>query len=272
MVPTLALQICSNIPSLRPFIGLTAFHYPDILSRDIYDQLEVLVFEPFRHYPSMKEGSPPAILMIDGLELYHDVETQKTLISLIETVATTSSIPLRFLLTTRRSAQEYGLSLRPGTHLHVRNGPSVPHLRRLKLALGLGASQSPNTPKFHGFPQILQSRSSQSDAESYTRSLIMLGHGIPLWRPQGDGVAHPEYHQQGPQIGDVLLVTREGGFQFLVNIFRGHDEPINNRMQERYSPLTLDSSEVTRVENHFKPGTVITSTEVVASKRCETPL
>ncbi|KAF5323802.1 hypothetical protein D9619_012966 [Psilocybe cf. subviscida] len=274
IAPTMALQICSNIPHLRPIVGLTAFHYPNIFSGGLHVQLEALIFNPFRQYASMEECGLPPVLIIDGLELYHDVKTQRNLISSIETTAATSSIPLRFLLTSRRGTQDYELSLRPGTHLHVHNGPTAPALHKLQSAFRPNTSQRANTLPYHGFPKLLQTQSSISDAESYTRSLIMLGHGVPLWRPRGNLVAPSEYLRHGPQIGDIMHITREGVYQFVINIFCRHDEPINSKMdmQGQYQPLTLDPSEVTRVENYWKPGAVITSTGVVAVKQCDTPL
>lgn len=271
IVPTLALQISSSIPSLRRIIGLTAFHYPEIFSESLDVQLEALVFNPFRQYSLMKEHTIPAILVIDGLELYHDLETQKSLISSIEMVATTSCIPLRFLMISRQGSQEYGLPLESGTHLHVHNGPKAPRVPTLQSPFSINPSPKANT-SYYGFPQLLQTQSTISEAESYTRSLIMLGHGVPLWRPRGNLSAPAEYLQQGPQIGDIMYITREGEFRFLVNIFRSHEDPINRGRQGRYASLTLDPSEVTRVENFFKPGSVITSTGVIAVKQCDAPL
>lgn len=272
VVPSLALQISSNIPALRPIIGLTTSHYPEIFSEPLEVQLEALVFNPFRQYSSLKGHNPAAVLIVDGLELYHDLETQKVLSSSIEMVATTSCIPLRFLLTSREGSQEYGLPLEPGTHLHVHNGSKAPPLLTLQPSSLLNSSPKANSTYYHGFPQPLQTQYSISEAESYTRSLLMLGHGVPLWFPSGNLAAPAEYLQQGPQIGDIMYIAREGIFCCLGNIFRSHEDPINKRMKGQYVPLTLDLSEVTRIHNYFQPGTVITSNGIVAVKQCNAPL
>lgn len=275
IVPTLAHQITVHLPSLSPFIGRAVALNPGIFSKSLSTQFETIIFGPFRECASIQGDSLlRSFVLIDGLELYHDLPTQKLITSAIEMVATTSSIPLRFLFTSRQSSKDYELPLLPGTHLRIYEGPNASLSKESRLSLRFNPSRQTKT-LYHGFPQLVQVESSINDAESYTRSLMMLGHGVPLWRPTGDLASPVEYLHRGPEVGDIMFIDEYGVFLFLFNIFRARDDPINGeivRLGGQYEPLTLDPSEVTRVNDYFPRGAVITSTGVIATKKCEQPL
>jgi len=63
--------------------------------------------------------------------------------------------------------------------------------------------------------------------------------GEALWVPQTNRSLPTPYRQSGIRIGDVGLVNREGGFDFLFNICLPHDDPINDgRVPDNFEPLT----------------------------------
>lgn len=112
-------------------------------------------------------------------------------------------------------------------------------------------------------------------AESYTRTLMILGHGSPLWYPQGYLDRPLPHIQAGIRIGDVLFVTAAGKYEFLFNIFHNESDPIQKRIVPGYfKPIypPLNPSEVTYMEHYFKPGTVITSPGVSATVLETSPL
>lgn len=64
----------------------------------------------------------------------------------------------------------------------------------------------------------------------------LLGH--PLWIPQPNIQLPKEYRAQGILIGDVGILTPQGGFHFLFNILRHSSDPINpNNLPQDFSPL-----------------------------------
>jgi len=63
--------------------------------------------------------------------------------------------------------------------------------------------------------------------------------GEALWVPQTNRSLPTPYRQSGIRIGDVGLVNREGGFDFLFNICLPHDDLINDgRVSDNFEPLT----------------------------------
>ncbi|KAF9016272.1 hypothetical protein BDZ89DRAFT_916408, partial [Hymenopellis radicata] len=52
-------------------------------------------------------------------------------------------------------------------------------------------------------------------------------HGHALWIPEPDESLPDAYKMQGILVGDVGMFTRGGGFDFLYNIHRAGDDPIN---------------------------------------------
>ncbi|KAL0058243.1 SCF ubiquitin ligase complex subunit cdc4 [Marasmius tenuissimus] len=66
-----------------------------------------------------------------------------------------------------------------------------------------------------------------SESEIYARLFYPLRHGYPLWCPDPNDALSDDYKANGIQIGDVGVVTEDGGFDFAFNVLREADDPIN---------------------------------------------
>jgi hypothetical protein len=76
------------------------------------------------------------------------------------------------------------------------------------------------------------------DNEIYERLLRRKGRGFALYVPQPNRRLPIAYQRMGIRIGDVGIITPDGGFSFLFNICVPHDDPINPRiLPEDFSPL-----------------------------------
>ncbi|KAF8890334.1 hypothetical protein CPB85DRAFT_1231169, partial [Mucidula mucida] len=62
----------------------------------------------------------------------------------------------------------------------------------------------------------------------YRRLLSRTGHGYPLWIPDPDENLPEAYHKDGINIGDVGLLTEDGGFDFLFNVHASGNAPVNS--------------------------------------------
>ena len=72
----------------------------------------------------------------------------------------------------------------------------------------------------------------------YQRHLELKGHGFPLWIPSANRNLSNEYRRTGVRIGDVGIITPNGGFSFLFNICLPHDDPVNPPvLPEHFSPI-----------------------------------
>ncbi|SRR6266545_1669604 len=61
----------------------------------------------------------------------------------------------------------------------------------------------------------------------YYHQLVVKGRGSPLWMPGPDMNLPTEYRREGVRIGDVAILYRGDGYNFLFNIFHPGDHPIN---------------------------------------------
>ncbi|KAG7441798.1 uncharacterized protein BT62DRAFT_907383, partial [Guyanagaster necrorhizus] len=76
----------------------------------------------------------------------------------------------------------------------------------------------------------------------YTKALIHKGHGYPFWYPEPDCSAPDEFIRTGIQPGDVGIRNDSGGFDFLFNIFKNAEHPINHgRVPPDFVPLNPSS-------------------------------
>ncbi|KAF9059608.1 hypothetical protein BDP27DRAFT_1192178, partial [Rhodocollybia butyracea] len=90
---------------------------------------------------------------------------------------------------------------------------------------------------------------------------LPLAHGYPLWVPEPDEALPSEYQDCGLSIGDVGIITPDGGFDFLFNTFLPADDPINQShgVPEGFEPLTCFPRDMRLNSHHHRPGIPITS-------------
>lgn len=82
-----------------------------------------------------------------------------------------------------------------------------------------------------------------SDCENYTRCLLPLGQGYPLWMPKPNDSLSKEYIERGVDIGDIGLVTENGSFDFLWSTCLPADHAINRgRTPPDHMQIDLDLS------------------------------
>ena len=102
------------------------------------------------------------------------------------------------------------------------------------------------------------------DNEIYERLLRWKKRGFALYVPQPNIRLPIAYQKIGIGIGDVGIITSDGGFSFLFNICVPHDDPINPRiLPEDFSPLEPALADVDVVEfPRFNPGSYLASASI----------
>ncbi|KAF5318187.1 hypothetical protein D9619_012095 [Psilocybe cf. subviscida] len=150
------------------------------------------------------------------------------------------------------------------------------------------ASNSPQPPQSHRAgpsssdpSPALFSRSGHNDAQpiaSMSQSLArseycktyqdMLGdegHGLPLWVPSPNLNLHPTYRRNGVSIGDVGIFTPFGAFDFLFNIFKSADDPVNVAAAPDFQPLTSGRPELSGIQKYpyFNEGVHVASQSIL---------
>ncbi|KAF8171639.1 hypothetical protein BJ912DRAFT_995275 [Pholiota molesta] len=303
LFPTIAYQLANNLEDLRAPINRIVLQDRSLLDQDsIGAQFQSLIVRPFQESTSIPLLS--AIVVIVGLEEYNEKQSQLEILDLIASAVTKYQLPLRFLISTRsepyfetafgeeplkdcsriiKFSDNISIateSSAPSDLLHSHSdSASHPFLRRLLPSVKSRRGRISHTHRRAGymdsFPRLVTIESSNGRAESYSRSLMMKGHGFPLWYPGGDLGKPIEYLQKGVSIGDVGVLDRDGLFDFCFNIFLPPDDPKHSHLApEEFKPIEggLDPSEVHTQPDYFKPGSVITSKGVTVTRRSESPL
>lgn len=95
--------------------------------------------------------------------------------------------------------------------------------------------------------------------------LLPKRYGYPLWFPEPRRGLSPQYRSVGVDIGDVGMITYDGRFDFLFNICRSADDPVNSLGVPAYfEPFSLNTEEqVNEDTDMFDAGTDISSANVV---------
>jgi hypothetical protein len=111
-------------------------------------------------------------------------------------------------------------------------------------------------------------------AESYSRSLLSLGNGYPIFDVFGNWHRSTLHLNRGPSLGDVGFFTRNGDFTFAFSIFASVSDPLHiNDTTPGFIPMKFpEPTEVTRQPNHFHPGTVLASKGIKIRRVSESPL
>jgi hypothetical protein len=102
------------------------------------------------------------------------------------------------------------------------------------------------------------------DNEIYERLLRRKQRGFALYIPEPNQRLPIAYQKIGIYIGDVGIITPDGGFSFLFNICVPHDHPINPRiLPEDFFPLQPTLTDVDVVEfPRFKAGSYLASAAI----------
>ncbi|KAF8995022.1 hypothetical protein BDQ17DRAFT_1330780 [Cyathus striatus] len=83
-----------------------------------------------------------------------------------------------------------------------------------------------------------------SSCEVYVESMFPLKKGYPLFFPQPDQNLPLEYRRKGVSHGDIGIITSDGAFDFLFNIWYSAQDPINpSDLPEDFVSLPLSQSE-----------------------------
>jgi hypothetical protein len=81
--------------------------------------------------------------------------------------------------------------------------------------------------------------------------MYLEAHGFPLWIPQPNMILPRSYQRQGVSIGDVGIITLDGGFDFLFNVCLPAGHPSNpDALPEGFAPLELKPTDVRKFHAH----------------------
>ncbi len=97
----------------------------------------------------------------------------------------------------------------------------------------------------------------------YTKLLLRRGHGYPLWIPESDDNLPDVYRNKGVSVGDLGILTDDGGFDFLFNVCAEADDPVNQgHVPPQFQPLRISSSHAIRKIPFHRKNSSITSAHV----------
>jgi hypothetical protein len=101
-------------------------------------------------------------------------------------------------------------------------------------------------------------------SDTYSRILLAKGIGYPLWIPEPSSKYPAGYRNKGASIGDVGVITSDGHFDFIFNVFSPCDHPINNiGVPPGFLPLPqIRTEDVITTPDIYSPGCVIGSTSI----------
>ncbi|PPQ76765.1 hypothetical protein CVT26_000265 [Gymnopilus dilepis] len=289
LFPTLAHQFASNIPILRDSIN-QAISEDDVFNTiSLDDQFHSLIVGPVQS--RLAKGSTPWIVIIDALDECDEDVSRSTILKCIADAVTTFALPLRVIVTSRPDPQLEGYlgseNLRGITRyisLHTpqaetRTSTIIYPSRQLRKTLS-DSSQRHRLegirPKYlAGFPQIVTLRQTTGKASSYSRSLLLAGHGFPIWNPSGDLARPPAYLKRGISIGDVGVLDSDGVFEFHFNIYLPPDDPTHaGTVPPHFQPVEpiLQPHEIRYDREYFPPGHVVASRGVATKQYSDDPL
>ncbi|KAJ7592857.1 hypothetical protein C8J56DRAFT_483933 [Mycena floridula] len=102
-----------------------------------------------------------------------------------------------------------------------------------------------------------------SESDLYAKLLFPRRHGYPLWRPEPNLQLPQEYRSIGQRIGDVGVITPDGGFDFLFNLCHKADHPIHIRgVPPNFVPISRDTLELDEIHPFHSPNTDITTQNI----------
>ncbi|SJL10336.1 uncharacterized protein ARMOST_13720 [Armillaria ostoyae] len=98
----------------------------------------------------------------------------------------------------------------------------------------------------------------------YTKLLLRRGHGYPLWIPEPDYSLPDAYRDKGVSVGDLDILTEDGGFDFLFNICVDADDPVNQgHVPPQFEPLRFPQRDpIRKVMSLHRKNSSVTSAHV----------
>ncbi|SJL09903.1 uncharacterized protein ARMOST_13284 [Armillaria ostoyae] len=97
----------------------------------------------------------------------------------------------------------------------------------------------------------------------YTKLLLRRGHGYPLWIPESDYNLPDVYRDKGVSVGDLGILTDDGGFDFLFNVCAEADDPVHQgHVPPQFQPLRISSNHAIRKIPFHRKNSSITSAHV----------
>ncbi|KAF7971102.1 hypothetical protein HWV62_22102 [Athelia sp. TMB] len=93
-------------------------------------------------------------------------------------------------------------------------------------------------------------------SQLYAQQLLPEKFGYPLYHPEPLEGSRPGHHKRGTNIGDVGVITTEGSFKFVFNIFiPKSDIGINHfGVPDGFHPLTMEEHAIERISNKHAEG------------------
>lgn len=127
----------------------------------------------------------------------------------------------------------------------------------------------------YGFPEIISTYAAtrRRSIETYTRGLLLEGHGYPVFYPYGI-LDPPDISILKPiTVGDVGVIGADGHIDWLFNIFLPADKPTQLCLPREFQPYdpAPGESDILCTPNYHAPGTIITSPGVDVNVRSKEP-
>jgi hypothetical protein len=108
-------------------------------------------------------------------------------------------------------------------------------------------------------PEVSRRERAGRASDVYARILLTKGIGYPLWIPEPSDYS-PEYEREGVSIGDVGVITFDGRFDFLFNVYLPSNHPNNELVPPAFQSLAeTQRRAVITTPNIHSPGCVIAS-------------
>jgi len=124
--------------------------------------------------------------------------------------------------------------------------------------------QPPNIPFNESFMETTGREPDESVSDLYARILLVKRIGFPLWFPEPSQYP-PGYSRRGVSVGDVGVITFDGHFDFIFNIFNGSSptRAVNGRAPPPYQSLEFNEPrDVRRTPHAHSTGGAVMSTYV----------
>ncbi|KAF9264964.1 hypothetical protein L218DRAFT_861607 [Marasmius fiardii PR-910] len=96
-------------------------------------------------------------------------------------------------------------------------------------------------------------------SQLFSCALYTLRRGCALWIPEPNKALTSEYRQNGVQIGDIGILRADGSFDFVFNVCRSANDPINQYgVPNGFQPLLWNGA-IRMTDGIFRPGEPVLS-------------